>query len=60
MLSRHERSGDKFGAGELILPFVLQPAETMKRPFPILRIISKKWKASPREPSSLLIYGDVH
>jgi cobalamin-dependent methionine synthase I len=44
--------GDKFGAGELILPFVLQSAETMKKTVSHLENYLEKWKVSPRELSS--------
>ncbi len=53
--------GDKFGAGELILPFVLQSAEVMKRAVAYLENFLEK-KEGQTKASILLatVYGDVH
>jgi len=48
LLPAMKEVGDKFGTGELILPFVLQSAEVMKKA--VWKPISKPPKASPREP----------
>ncbi len=53
--------GDKFGAGELILPFVLQSAEVMKKAVAHLEQFLEK-KAGTTKGTVVLatVYGDVH
>jgi 5-methyltetrahydrofolate--homocysteine methyltransferase len=53
--------GDRFGAGELILPFVLQSAEVMKRAVSYLeRFLEKKEGATKGTVVLATVYGDVH
>jgi 5-methyltetrahydrofolate--homocysteine methyltransferase len=53
--------GDKFGAGELILPFVLQSAEVMKIAVGYLEnFLDKKEGASKGKLVLATVYGDVH
>ncbi|MCS6800911.1 MAG: methionine synthase [Dehalococcoidia bacterium] len=53
--------GDKFGAGELILPFVLQSAEVMKRAVAHLeQYLEKKEGVSKGKVVLATVYGDVH
>ncbi|MFN2305070.1 MAG: vitamin B12 dependent-methionine synthase activation domain-containing protein, partial [Anaerolineales bacterium] len=53
--------GDKFGAGELILPFVLQSAEVMKRTVSYLEnFLEKKEGTSKGKLVLATVYGDVH
>jgi 5-methyltetrahydrofolate--homocysteine methyltransferase len=53
--------GDKFGAGELILPFVLQSAEVMKRAVRHLeQFLEKKEGYSKGKVVLATVYGDVH
>ncbi len=53
--------GDKFGAGELILPFVLQSAEVMKVAVSYLeKFLEKKEGASKGKLVLATVYGDVH
>ncbi|MFW5713780.1 MAG: methionine synthase [Brevefilum sp.] len=53
--------GDKFGAGELILPFVLQSAEVMKIAVGYLEnFLEKKDGASKGKLVLATVYGDVH
>jgi 5-methyltetrahydrofolate--homocysteine methyltransferase len=53
--------GDKFGAGELILPFVLQSAEVMKKAVSHLeRYLDKKEGVSKGLVVLATVYGDVH
>jgi 5-methyltetrahydrofolate--homocysteine methyltransferase len=53
--------GDKFGAGELILPFVLQSAEVMKLAVSHLeQFLEKKGGASKGKVVIATVYGDVH
>ena len=52
--------GDKFGAGELILPFVLQSAEVMKRAVAQLESTWSGSRASPRAVVLATVFGDVH
>ncbi len=75
-LSRHERAvqilnsvllpamktvGDKFGSGELILPFVLQSAEVMKRAVTHLeKYLEKQEGVSKGKVVIATVYGDVH
>ncbi len=53
--------GDRFGAGELILPFVLQSAEVMKRAVAhVEKYLEKKEGASKGKVVLATVYGDVH
>jgi 5-methyltetrahydrofolate--homocysteine methyltransferase len=53
--------GDKFGAGELILPFVLQSAEVMKRAVSYLENFLEKKEGTTKGKLVLAtVYGDVH
>lgn len=61
LLPAMKEVGDKFGAGELILPFVLQSAETMKKAVNQLENYLEK-KAGTTKGTVVLatVYGDVH
>ena len=53
--------GDRFGAGELILPFVLQSAEVMKKAVAYLeRFLEKKAGTTKGTVVLATVYGDVH
>ncbi|MCI0436647.1 MAG: homocysteine S-methyltransferase family protein [Gemmatimonadetes bacterium] len=53
--------GDKFGAGELILPFVLQSAEVMKRAVARLETYLDKVEGQTKGRVVLAtVFGDVH
>jgi 5-methyltetrahydrofolate--homocysteine methyltransferase len=53
--------GDRFGAGELILPFVLQSAEVMKRAVAYLeRFLERDDAAAKGRVVLATVYGDVH
>jgi 5-methyltetrahydrofolate--homocysteine methyltransferase len=53
--------GDKFGAGELILPFVLQSAEVMKIAVGYLeQFLEKKEGTTKGKLVLATVYGDVH
>ncbi|HEV3158195.1 MAG TPA: dihydropteroate synthase, partial [Candidatus Baltobacteraceae bacterium] len=53
--------GDKFGAGELILPFVLQSAEVMKKAVAHLeQFLEKKEGVSKGIIVLATVFGDVH
>ena len=53
--------GDKFGAGELILPFVLQSAEVMKRAVARLENYLDKLEGYTKGTVVLAtVFGDVH
>ncbi|MFN2451513.1 MAG: methionine synthase [Candidatus Dormibacteria bacterium] len=53
--------GDRFGAGELILPFVLQSAEVMKRAVAHLEQFLEKTEGSTKGKVVIAtVYGDVH
>jgi 5-methyltetrahydrofolate--homocysteine methyltransferase len=53
--------GDKFGAGELILPFVLQSAEVMKKAVAYLERFLEKSDAYTKGVVVLAtVFGDVH
>jgi 5-methyltetrahydrofolate--homocysteine methyltransferase len=53
--------GDRFGAGELILPFVLQSAEVMKRAVAHLEQFLEKRAGSVKGTVVLAtVFGDVH
>jgi len=61
LLPAMKEVGDKFGAGELILPFVLQSAEVMKKAVSHLETYLEK-KAGVTKGTIVLatVYGDVH
>src|SRR5260370_42304118 len=53
--------GDRFGAGELILPFVLQSAEVMKRSVSHLeQYLEKQAGYSKGSIVVATVFGDVH
>ncbi len=53
--------GDRFGAGELILPFVLQSAEVMKKAVAHLeQFLEKKEGVSKGKVVLATVFGDVH
>ena len=53
--------GDKFGAGELILPFVLQSAEVMKKAVAHLeQFLEKKAGSTKGTVVIATVFGDVH
>jgi 5-methyltetrahydrofolate--homocysteine methyltransferase len=53
--------GDRFGAGELILPFVLQSAEVMKRAVAHLEQFLEKKEGTTKGTVVLAtVFGDVH
>ncbi len=53
--------GDKFGTGELILPFVLQSAEVMKKSVSYLeQFLERKEGAGKGTLVLATVYGDVH
>ncbi len=53
--------GDRFGAGELILPFVLQSAETMKKAVGHLeQFLERKEGYTKGKVVLATVYGDVH
>ena len=61
LLPAMKEVGDKFGAGELILPFVLQSAEVMKRAVAHLeQFLEKKEGASKGKVVLATVFGDVH
>jgi 5-methyltetrahydrofolate--homocysteine methyltransferase len=61
LLPAMKEVGDKFGAGELILPFVLQSAEVMKRSVAYLEnFLERKDGASKGVVVLATVYGDVH
>ena len=61
LLPAMKEVGDKFGAGELILPFVLQSAEVMKKAVGHLeRYLEKKEGLSKGLVVLATVYGDVH
>lgn len=61
LLPAMKEVGDKFGAGELILPFVLQSAETMKKAVSQLENYLEKVEGSTKGTVVLAtVYGDVH
>ena len=61
LLPAMKEVGDRFGNGELILPFVLQSAEVMKRCVSYLETYLEK-KADISKGTIILatVYGDVH
>ena len=61
LLPAMKEVGDKFGAGELILPFVLQSAEVMKKAVAQLEnYLEKKDDTSKGRVVLATVYGDVH
>ncbi len=61
LLPAMKEVGDKFGAGELILPFVLQSAEAMKRAVKYLEQFLEKAEGYTKGTVVLAtVYGDVH
>ncbi len=61
LLPAMKEVGDKFGAGELILPFVLQSAEVMKKSVAYLEQFMDKVEGSSKGVVVLAtVYGDVH
>src|SRR5207248_7274607 len=61
LLPAMKEVGDKFGAGELILPFVLQSAEVMKRSVAHLEQFLEKREGSTKGTVVLAtVFGDVH
>ena len=61
LLPAMKEVGDKFGAGELILPFVLQSAEVMKKSVAYLEGFMDKVEGVSKGAVVLAtVYGDVH
>ena len=61
LLPAMKEVGDKFGAGELILPFVLQSAEVMKKAVKHLEQFLEKAEGYTKGRVVLAtVYGDVH
>jgi 5-methyltetrahydrofolate--homocysteine methyltransferase len=61
LLPAMKEVGDKFGAGELILPFVLQSAEVMKRAVKHLEQFLERQAGYTKGTVVLAtVYGDVH
>ena len=61
LLPAMKEVGDKFGAGELILPFVLQSAETMKKTVAHLENYLEKVEGVTKGTVVIAtVYGDVH
>ncbi len=61
LLPAMKEVGDKFGAGELILPFVLQSAEVMKKTVTHLENYLEKMEGVSKGLVVLAtVYGDVH
>ena len=61
LLPAMKEVGDKFGLGELILPFVLQSAEVMKKSVAHLeKYLEKKEGVSKGLVVLATVYGDVH
>ncbi len=61
LLPAMKEVGDKFGAGELILPFVLQSAEVMKKAVAHLENYLEKMEGVSKGLVVLAtVYGDVH
>ncbi len=61
LLPAMKEVGDKFGAGELILPFVLQSAEVMKRAVKHLEQFLERKEGYTKGTIVLAtVYGDVH
>ena len=61
LLPAMKEVGDRFGAGELILPFVLQSAEVMKKAVGhVEQFLEKKEGTSKGLVVLATVYGDVH
>ncbi len=61
LLPAMKEVGDKFGAGELILPFVLQSAEAMKKAVRHLeQFLERKEGYTKGKVVLATVYGDVH
>jgi 5-methyltetrahydrofolate--homocysteine methyltransferase len=61
LLPAMKEVGDKFGAGELILPFVLQSAEVMKKAVARLETyLEKNADVTKGKVVLATVYGDVH
>ena len=61
LLPAMKEVGDKFGSGELILPFVLQSAEVMKKAVSHLETYLEKKEGTSKGLLVLAtVYGDVH
>jgi 5-methyltetrahydrofolate--homocysteine methyltransferase len=61
LLPAMKEVGDKFGAGELILPFVLQSAEAMKKAVKHLeQFLDRKEGYTKGKVVIATVYGDVH
>jgi len=61
LLPAMKEVGDKFGSGELILPFVLQSAEVMKKSVSYLEnFLERKEGVSKGKLVLATVYGDVH
>ena len=61
LLPAMKEVGDKFGAGELILPFVLQSAEAMKKAVNHLENYLERQEGTSKGKMVLAtVYGDVH
>jgi 5-methyltetrahydrofolate--homocysteine methyltransferase len=61
LLPAMKEVGDKFGAGELILPFVLQSAEAMKKAVKYLeQFLDRKEGYTKGKVVIATVYGDVH
>ncbi|MDX2176016.1 MAG: methionine synthase [Candidatus Sumerlaeia bacterium] len=61
LLPAMKEVGDKFGAGELILPFVLQSAEVMKKCVAALeQYLEKKEGVTKGKLVLATVFGDVH
>jgi 5-methyltetrahydrofolate--homocysteine methyltransferase len=61
LLPAMKEVGEKFGSGELILPFVLQSAEVMKKAIAFVEpFLDKSNAASKGKIVLATVYGDVH
>lgn len=61
LLPAMKEVGDRFGAGELILPFVLQSAEVMKKAVAHLETYLERKEGTSKGTIVLAtVYGDVH
>lgn len=61
LLPAMKEVGDRFGSGELILPFVLQSAEVMKKAVSYLEtFLERKEGTSKGKLVLATVYGDVH
>ncbi|HWQ04722.1 MAG TPA: methionine synthase [Longilinea sp.] len=61
LLPAMKEVGDKFGSGELILPFVLQSAEVMKKAVAHLETYLERKEGTSKGTVVLAtVYGDVH